>query len=153
MKESNPFAFDFIERNNDVFLVIHVESIPVKITELNSPSTMMVPERCLVIEVRTKKEGSKVILVSGDAREIPVSDNFNIVFAVPKISISFVNESLRELVLLTFHQFDLIYSCVSNVNTVFFSILSFQLDDIYPDVPLPVALFSIPKQYSAYFSG
>ena len=88
-----------------------------------------------------------VILVSDDAREIPVSDSFNIVFAVPKISISFVDE------LFTFNQFNLIYSCVSNVNTVFFSILSFQLDDIYPDVPLPVALFSIPKQYSAYFSG
>ena len=91
----------------------------------------------------------KAILVSDDACEIPVSDNFNI---VPKISISFIDEQLRELALLTFNQFNLIYSCVSN-NTVFFSILSFQLDDIYPDVSLPVALFSIPKQYSAYFAG
>ena len=108
---------------------------------------MMVSERCFVIEVRTRKEWSKAILVSDDAREIYVSDNFNIVFAVPKIRISFIDEPLRELELLTFDQFNLIYSCVSS-NTVFFSILSFQLDDLYPDVSLPVALFSIPRALS-----
>ena len=155
--EIKPFAFDFPEKNNDVFLMIYGETKTVEMTELNAPNHLKFDNgKHAVIEVRTTKIGSKVILVSEKPQKLSLGSCFNLLFTVPKISISFIDNSLRELALFTLSNVELIYSLNSNVNHISLSIVSMQVDDMYPDVPLPVALFSKPKndkflQFTASF--
>ena len=155
--EIKPFAFDFPERNNDVNLIIYGEIFRVDMTELNAPNHIKVnDDKRAVIETRTTKFGSKVILVSERPQKLNLGSFFTLDFTVPKISISLIDNSLRELALLTLSNVDLIYSLNSNVNLINLTISSLQVDDMYPDVPLPVAIFSKPKtehflQFTASF--
>lgn len=149
--ETKPFAFNYPERNNDIYISVYGEVIKVSLQILNLPMTHKFNDgKDAVIEVRTTKEGSKVIYVMNRKNEVTLPQRFTITLDIPKLCVSLIDERLRELALLTFHALVFQYDTCNNLNNVSFSIKSFQLDDMYPDVPLPVILYAHPKDTDSF---
>lgn len=140
--ETKPFAYDFPELNRDVYVLVHRTDIKVDMSELNAPKVHNCRGRDVYIEVRTSEDGSKTVLVSHERQELNVNDNLHFNFSVPQICVSLIHEDLRELALLTIEEIALNYSSVANLSSLQFTIQRLQLDDMFPDVPLPVVAFA-----------
>ena len=151
--EIRPFAFDYPEKDNKIFIGIASDEIQVSMKNLNKPQKIAIrqPAMQLLLEVRTNKMGSKIIIISNDNQSIPKDINTSYKFSLPRISVSLIDEKLRELSLLTLTNIYFEYKIINNLNDIKFIIKSFQIDDMYPDVPLPVAVFSIPKENHQQF--
>jgi vacuolar protein sorting-associated protein 13A/C len=93
-------------------------------------------------EVRQLANNCKLVILSASQVKKEQTQKLSIVAKMNRIEVSFIDDTWRELALLSFGKGDLQFSRHSGNDLFSLQIGSVQLDDQYPEVPIPVCMFS-----------
>jgi vacuolar protein sorting-associated protein 13A/C len=130
----------------DIHVVVGDGNADVSVVKVNSP----IDCGGFFVEVVANDDGTKTIRVS----ETPVvserSPGFELTCLINAISISFIDDDLREISLLSVRHIQAVYRTGDNI-LIALLVKSFQLDDLHPLAPLRVAAAGYPQEDDGYW--
>lgn len=94
------------------------------------------PNNCHLLVFSTRR------VIHQSTNSILSFDGFNVIFEIPSFSISLIDDKMRELALFVLNNATFNFHRNQKMDTLSFVIDNIQIDDMYPDAPIPVVAFN-----------